>query len=185
MQQLRMSQTESQRTIQQLFHKTEELDSLTSPVEEDLPSGLDDEAESQPESESETDEMQYSNNTSTATSSSCEYLCCSDVSTPHHPLEVDNSKRRQSYCSKRRGKQKSHWRTIQSGWYKAHPWISVYTSKYRVYCATCQAANDQGLLISKPIKSPLFMMASRTGKKLLKSFANMNTVTYIRRPPES
>ena len=95
-----MSQAESQRTLQQFFCRTVELDSLTGPVEEDLPSGPDDEAESQPESESETDKTHYSNDTSTATSSSCECPSCSDVNTPHHPLEVDNSKRRQSYCSK-------------------------------------------------------------------------------------
>ena len=78
-----MSQAESQRTLQQFFCRTVELDSLTGPVEEDLPSGPDDEAESQPTSESETDETHYSNNMSTATSSSCE---CSDVNTPHHPF---------------------------------------------------------------------------------------------------
>ena len=155
-----VSDRESENTSAVFFRRTEELDSLTGPVEEDLPSGPDDEAESQPESESETDETHYSNDMSTATSSSCECPCCSDVNTPHHPLEVDNSKRRQSYCSKWCGKQKSHWRTIQSGWYKAHPCISVCMSKYRVHRATCRAANDQGLLKQNLQSQPLFMMAS-------------------------
>lgn len=48
---------------------------------------------------------------------------------------------------------KSHSRTIQSSWYKLHPWISACTSKHRVYCATSRAANDQGLLNKKYIIS--------------------------------
>ena len=94
------------------------------------------EAESQPgsETQSETDEFTDLHDTATSiitTSTSlcrmsCECQCCSNISTPHHPLVVDSSKKKQLYSSKQHGKQKSHSRTIQSSWYKAHPWISVH-----------------------------------------------------------
>jgi len=91
--------------------KTYTVDSLSGPVEEDFLSYPNDEKKAvcqsaDCESESETDEMPYSsNNMSTytgcetdetpcsndtfTTSSSCECQCCSKVSIPHHPLEVD------------------------------------------------------------------------------------------------
>ena len=116
-----VSCSETQRKIGQFFRRTGQ-DFSTSA---DLPA--DDEAESQ--SQIETDETPSLTDTeSTTTSSACERQCCSNIST-HHPLEVDNSKKSQSYCSKRHGVQKSHSRTIQTGWYKIHPWISVCTSK--------------------------------------------------------
>ena len=61
------------------------------------------EAESQPgsETQSETDEFTDLHDTATSTIAtstslcrmSCEYQCCSNVSTPHHHLAVDRSKR--------------------------------------------------------------------------------------------
>ena len=144
-----MSHTDSQRKIQEFFRtggltrRSPVTGSSTSPVEDlhleslrdDESSPERDEAESQPESEtqSETDELTNSYDTATsttATSSSCVsetcecQCCCCNVSTPHHPLIVDSSKKKQLYSSKQHGKQKSHCRTIQSGWYKAHPRIS-------------------------------------------------------------
>ena len=41
---------------------------------------------------------------------------------------------------------KSHTRTIQTSWYKHHPWISVCTTSYKVFCVICLNARDQGLL---------------------------------------
>ena len=77
------------------------------PVEDQLHSRPDDEVSPEPEDEqpesetpNETDESTniYGTSTSTtATSSSCEScecLCCSNVSTPHHPLSVDSSKKK-------------------------------------------------------------------------------------------
>ena len=157
--------------------------SLTNPVE-DLNSHPEDKAspehkdepakfQHKSESLSKTDEPtnSYDSTTSTtATSSSCKCQCCSNVSTPHHLLVVDSSKKKQLYSSKQHGRQKSHSRTIQSGWYKAHPWISVCTSEYKVYCATCRAANEQGLLTSKPIKSSFIHHGFNNWKKALEKF---------------
>lgn len=53
---------------------------------------------------------------------------------------------------------------------KLFPWISVCTSKYRVYCATCQAANDQGLLNPKPAKSAFIHDGFTNWKKVLEKF---------------
>ena len=85
-------------------------------------------------------------------------------------MAVDSSKKKQLYSSKQHGRQKSHSRTIQSGWYKAHPWISVCTSEYKVYCATCRAANEQSLLTSKPIKSSFIHHGFNNWKKALEKF---------------
>ena len=91
-----------------------------------------DEIESQPERQSETqsEATDFSDTTisitfslSSTSSSSCktyECYCCSNVSTPHHPLIVNSSKKKQLYFSKQHGKQKAHSRTIQNTWYKTH-----------------------------------------------------------------
>ena len=47
--------------------------------------------------------------------------------------------------------------------------VHVCTSKYRVYCATCQA-NDQGLLNPKPTKLFLIHDGIKNWKKALKKF---------------
>ena len=110
------------------------------------------------------------NSTSSSSCKTCECQCCSNVSTPHHPLAVNSSKKKQLYSSKQHGKQKSHSRTIQNGWYKTHPWISVCTSEYKVYCATCRAAGEQGLLNLKSTKSPFIHHGFNNWKKALEKF---------------
>ena len=55
------------------------------------------------------------------TMSPCECLCCTDYTTPHQPMNLDSSKRKQSYFTKQgecTSTMKSHTRTIQSSWYK-------------------------------------------------------------------
>jgi len=83
------------------------------------------------------------------TMSPCECPCCTDYTTPHQPrMNLDSSKRKQSYLTKQgecTSTMKSHTRTIQSSWYKLHPWISVCTTNYKVFCATCFNGRDQGL----------------------------------------
>ena len=169
---------------------------LTSPITrssmEDLHSYADDEAspeqdeveylvESQPERQSETVQSEskdfYDTATSTTSSLSsssysscktCKCHCCSSVGTPHHPLIVNSSKKKQLYFSKQYGKQKAHSRTIQNTWYKTHPWISVCTSQYKVYCATCRAANEQKLLSQlEAAKSPFIHHGFNNWKKAL------------------
>ena len=39
----------------------------------------------------------------------------------------------------------SYSRKIQPSWYGKHPWISVCTSKYKIFCSTCQGAKELGL----------------------------------------
>ena len=85
-------------------------------------------------------------------------------------MEVDSSKRSQLYCIKQSGKQKSHSRTIQSAWYSAYPWISVCTTQYKVYCATCRTANHQGLLNPKPTMSPFVYNGFNNWKKAREKF---------------
>ena len=142
-----------------------------------------DEIESQPERQSETqsEATDFSDTTisitfslsSTSSSSckTCECYCCSNVSTPHHPLIVNSSKKKQLYFSKQHGKQKAHSKTIQNTWYKTHLWISVCTSHYKVYCATCRAADEQKLLTpSELAKSPFIHHGFNNWKKALDKF---------------
>ena len=35
---------------------------------------------------------------------------------------------------------------IQQSWYKRYPWITVCSSKYRIFCASCLSARKQGLI---------------------------------------
>ena len=92
-----------------------------------------DELDSHTESdtENETDEMPCLTDSSNC---ECECLCCSNVSTPYHPVKLSDSKKTQLYLSEC-GSKKSHSRMIQSRWYELHPWISVCTSKYFVQLA--------------------------------------------------
>ena len=147
----------------------------TSPVGEDLLTGPD--ADTDSESESETGECEASacpgsveTSSSTSTNRACKCQACTDICTPHHPVEVDSSKRSQLYCIKQSGKQKSHSRTIQSAWYSAYPWISVCTTQYKVYCATCRTANHQGLLNPKPTMSPFVYNGFNNWKKAREKF---------------
>lgn len=159
-----MSGSQSQRKIQQFF---------CSPGREDLLPGPDTDTDSDSESECEAPACPAGSEdtpSSTFTSCPCECQACTDISTPHHPVEVDSSKRSQLYCIKQSGKQKSHSRTIQSAWYSAYPWISVCTAQYKVYCATCRAANHQGLLNPKPMKSPFVYSGFTNWKKALEKF---------------
>ena len=45
-------------------------------------------------------------------------------------------------------------RKIQPSWYSKHPWISVCTSRYKIFCSTCRGAKQLDLLkLSKYQKS--------------------------------
>ncbi|XP_065900823.1 zinc finger MYM-type protein 1-like [Dysidea avara] len=107
---------------------------------------------------------------SSSIASPCECQCCTNFNIPYHPSAVDSSKRQQLYSGKEHGKQKSHSRTIQSSWYEAHPWITVCTSEYKVYCATCRAANEQCLLNSIHAKSTFIRQGFNNWKKALEKF---------------
>ena len=94
--------------------------------------------------------------------SPCECPCCTDYTTPHQPsMNLVSSRRKQSYLTKQGEctiSMKSHARTIQPSWYKHHPWISVCTSNYKVFCKICLNAKDQGLLsISTNQRSTTFV----------------------------
>ena len=52
---------------------------------------------------------------------------------------------------------KSYSRKIQPNWYDRYPWVSVCTSKYKVFCATCCGAKQQGLLTFTKHKDTAFV----------------------------
>ena len=79
-------------------------------------------------------------------SAQCECPCCRDVTVAHQPLHISKSMTTSSYSSQRQGKQVSYSRKIQPGWYTEYPWISVCTTKYRIFCSICRHAQKQNLL---------------------------------------
>ena len=44
---------------------------------------------------------------------------------------------------------KTYSRKIQTSWYAKYPWISVCTSRYKVFCSTCRGAKHLGLTFPK------------------------------------
>ena len=62
------------------------------------------------------------------------------------PMEVSDSKYTHSHFSKNVGKVKCYSRKIQPALYKKFQWITVCTSKYKIFCACFRSANLQGLL---------------------------------------
>ena len=95
---------------------------------------LDNDSNSSPEVQSqnyvEVDDIENVYDEDTA----CQYLCCLDVNIAHQPEDVRESKVKDRYrhC-------KGPSRTIQTSWYQLYPWISVCTSRYKIYCVTCQS----------------------------------------------
>ena len=80
--------------------------------------------------------------------SSCDCQCCVNPGIPYQPANVSESKTVHSHFCKeiQHGQLKSYSRKIQPNWYKQYPWISVCTSKYKIFCASCCGAKQQGLL---------------------------------------
>lgn len=90
---------------------------------------------------------------------SCECQCCAFPGTPYQPADVSESKTTHSHSCKERqhGQVKSYSRKIQPSWYKRYPWISVCTSRYKIFCATCCGAKQQGILTFTRHKSTAFV----------------------------
>ena len=61
--------------------------------------------------------------------SQCSCPCCVDFSHTNHPVCLEGSKTA-NMCG-------SYSRSIQVSWYSKHPWISVCTSSYKVFCHIC------------------------------------------------
>ena len=135
---------------------------------------LEHEGANEEEADSETLGSQNAASEST-TMSPCECPCCTDYTTPHQfSINLDSSKRKQSYVTEQgegTSTIKSHTRTIQSSWYKLHPWISVCSTNYKVFCATCLNARDQGLLsINQKWTSPFVSGGFSNWKNALAKF---------------
>lgn len=59
--------------------------------------------------------------------------------------------------SKKTGVGKHSSRQIQSKWYKKHPWITVCTSTFKIFCAACRNTNQKGLLTFPKNKRSAFV----------------------------
>ena len=62
-------------------------------------------------------------------------------------------------------------------WYKAYPWLSVCTTRKKVFCCYCRYAESHGLLtFSKKGKLLLLQTDLITGRKPLRSLPSMKVV---------
>ena len=101
---------------------------------------------------------------------SCQCQCCVNPSTAYHPQVESTSGVTHTHRSKDRG-MKSYSRHIQSAWYSDFPWISVCTTSYKIYCATCRSAKCRGLLtFSKHYKAAFVDDGFQNLKKALQRF---------------
>ena len=97
--------------------------------------------------------------------STCDCLCCANFAVAHQPKELEGSKTPH-------GQQTSYSRSIQPSWYTKHPWISVCTSSYKVFCQVCCCARSQDLVtFSKRYNSPFVEGGFSNWKKALQRFA--------------
>ena len=80
--------------------------------------------------------------TSTCASSevSCKCPCC--CLEPHQPVD----KKTLAHTTKTYGGVKQKKRTFQTQWYKMHPWLSLCSTKGKVFCSTCMEAKAKDLL---------------------------------------
>ena len=100
------------------------------------------------ETESGSEQGMQPTNNPEPRSPQCEWQCCAQPDTAHQPMDVTESKTPHAHLNKERqaGKLKSYSRKIQPSWYKKYPWITVCTSKYKLFCVSCRSAKQQGLL---------------------------------------
>ena len=90
--------------------------------------------------------------------SECDCQCCRNISIPY-PLHVSDSKVSHAHKSKERkeGKLKAYSRKIQPSWYEKYPWISVCTSRFKIFCTICRHAKQQNFLTFSKCQSSTFI----------------------------
>lgn len=66
----------------------------------------------------------------------CQCPCCRDYDTAHQPTDLEQSKSIHGQ------------RSIQLSWYTKHKWISVCTSRYKIFCQVCCFARKRRLVTS-------------------------------------
>ncbi len=100
--------------------------------------------------------------------SACECQACADPAIPNQPLNVSESKTMHS--RERKEGTKTYCRMIQTSWYKKYPWITVCSSKYRIFCASCLSARKQGLLTSSKRCSAFVDTGFKSWNKAIERF---------------
>ena len=106
--------------------------------------------------------------------SDCTCKDCTDLNISHQLGDIDKSKVVHSHNSKERQDcKKSYCRKIQPAWYQKYPWITVCSSRYKIFCRTCRSAQQQGLLSSSVLsrKSDMYQnMLCKVNKVILLYF---------------
>ena len=73
-------------------------------------------------------------------------------------------------------------RNFVTSWYKAYPWLSVCTTRGKVFCLYCRYTENHGLLtFSKRANLHLPPLVLTIGRKLLRSSQLMNLAAHIRK----
>ena len=82
-----------------------------------------------------------------STQCQCMCPCCTMSGPPNQPVDVTYSKQAYSHHSQELKKSKTYCRSLQTSWYKKYPWISVCTTRYKIFCHACRSAKKEGLLV--------------------------------------
>ena len=116
----------------------------------------------------------------------CECQCCMNITIPYHPLDLSDSKVSHVHQSKERkgGKLKTYSRKIQPSWYAKYPWISVCTSKFKIFCTTCRCAKQQNILTFSKCQSSAFIEEGfgNWGKALQRFKEHEKSMTHTGKP---
>ena len=85
-------------------------------------------------------------------SSYCEAECCSSTrDKPYQPtskLVLSNTRRIQGEGKNKQG------RVVQTSWFSKHPWLTLCTTRWKLFCFTCSAAaRKKQLVFSKNVDS--------------------------------
>ena len=129
--------------------------------------------------ESETSDESVSS--SESTTDSCQCPCCSDPSTPHHPVDVSSPVVTQTHRNKDKG-MKTYTRHIQPIWYKKFPWISVCSSSLKIYCSVCRAAKFKGMIMFSKHYKPAFVQNLKKATERFREHesSNMHTESVMK-----
>ena len=90
----------------------------------------------------------------------CDSICCSDDKKPFQPRDDILKSMAKS------------GRNIVSSWFKHYPWLTVCTTKKKVYCTYCKFANKRGLITFSKNANPAFTVDGFNNWKKAKSKFN-------------
>lgn len=78
----------------------------------------------------------------TGTGSVCDGACCREEALSPQPFQPED--RAVIACTRKKQGQK--YRSFSPAWYSSYPWLTLCTTRYKVYCTYCRYCSRKGLL---------------------------------------